>query len=75
MIRSMALSKKKSPPNPPETLALDALKTLAINSDVIAKMIKPLVMSSNRHGDLQVIRSAATHLIEAADILIAEEQR
>jgi hypothetical protein len=54
---------------------LDALKEIAVSSKVIDEKIKGLVMSENRHGDLQVIRSAALRLVQAADILIEEEQR
>jgi hypothetical protein len=55
--------------------ALDALKDIAVHSKVIEEKLKGLVLSDNRHGDLQVIRSAALRLVQAAEILIAEEQR
>ena len=55
--------------------ALDALKDIAIHSKVIGEKLAKLVLSENRHGDLQVIRSAAMHISRAADVLIAEEQR
>jgi hypothetical protein len=69
-----ALSSGKSK-NHDAPLALDALRDLSLQSKVIADILKGLVLSENRHGDLQVIRSAALRLVEAADVLIKEEQR
>jgi hypothetical protein len=62
----------QQPVQPP---TLDALKEIAIGSKTISDTLKNLVMSENRHGDLQVIRSAALRLVQAAEILIEEEQR
>jgi hypothetical protein len=63
------LGRPKSP-----ILALEALAMLWQSTKVMSDTIKGLVGSSNRHGDLQVIRSSAVRAIEAADTLIAEEQ-
>jgi hypothetical protein len=61
-------------PPAPRTIALEALATLMRNAELIVKTSRTLPLSSNRHGDLQVIRSASLHLVESADVLIAEEQ-
>jgi hypothetical protein len=61
-------------PAPRKTLAMDALASLVSNSEQISKLSKSVPFSATRHGDLQVIRSCALHVIESADVLIAEEQ-
>jgi hypothetical protein len=61
-------------PSSPKTLAMDALASLVSNSEQVSKLSRQVPFSATRHGDLQVIRSCALHIIESADVLIAEEQ-
>ena len=56
-------------PNP-----LNALHGARVQSQIIFDRMKPLVDSDNRHGDLQVIRSAALNLIQHIDVLIHAEE-
>jgi hypothetical protein len=58
----------------PRPNALNALHGARVQSQIIFDKMKPLVDSENRHGDLQVIRSAALHLIEHIDVLITAEE-
>lgn len=55
--------------------ALEALGIIHARMTTMSNSLKFLIGSSNRHGDLQVLRTAAQQLLEAVDVLIAEEQR
>jgi hypothetical protein len=65
-------------PNPvqlaPKPNALNALHGARVQSQIIFDKMKRLVDSENRHGDLQVIRSAALYLIQHVDVLITAEE-
>jgi hypothetical protein len=58
----------------PAPIAMDAFGNMLRDVGTIASLTKSLATAANRHGDLQVIRSCAKHIIESADVLIAQEQ-
>jgi hypothetical protein len=61
-----------APKTPPVALESYAALLRAVNT--VKNLSGRLVLSENRHGDLQVIRSAALEIIRHADVLIAQEQ-
>jgi hypothetical protein len=60
--------------SPGKPNALNALHGARVHSQIIFDKMKPLIDSENRHGDLQVIRSAAKNLITHIDVLIQAEE-
>lgn len=58
----------------PDPNIIEALNSLGVQTKVLVDKVKGIVSSSSRHGDLQVIRSSAKLLIDAADALIDHEE-
>ena len=57
-----------------ELNAFEALRDATRESALVSVKLKELIQSGNRHGDLQVARSAALRVIESLDRMIAYEQ-
>jgi hypothetical protein len=57
-----------------ESNAFEALRDATRESALVSVKLKELIQSGNRHGDLQVARSAALRIVEHVDRLIGYEQ-
>jgi hypothetical protein len=58
----------------PKPNVITALDNAGVNAGTILHLMKGIIGSDNRHGDLCAIRSAAKNLITNLDVLIQAEE-